>query len=366
MRVGILVPSIGNFGNKGFYNLQEIGLAKALDTYCEKVRVWRLTAKTEEEILEDVKGCKNTIITFLPSKQIGTNGFVDFSELDKNIDVLICFSDTQLAIPSIYKWCLNNGIRFIPYIGVIESHSTNKFKQVFIDIIFRRNLNVYKNSCCLVKTPTVGNKLINHGVKNITITPVGLDKDLLFNEYASYDIEKLKNEFGYSAENKVILFIGRLIEEKQPLRMIEIFSDITKLDDGYRLLMVGNGELKSNVITAIDTFKIKNKVQLIDQIPNSEVWKLYRMSDVFVNLNQQEIFGMAILEAMYYACKVVAWKAPGPSLIVENGKSGWIVESNQETIEKIKDVTYLGDEAHNRVINKFMWDSTAKEICSLL
>lgn len=34
---------------------------------------------------------------------------------------------------------------------------------------------------------------------------------------------------------------------------------------------------------------------------------------------------MAILEAMYYGCKVVAWDAPGPNLIIENGKSGWLV-----------------------------------------
>ena len=31
MRIGLLITSIGNFGQKGFYNAQEIGLAKELD-----------------------------------------------------------------------------------------------------------------------------------------------------------------------------------------------------------------------------------------------------------------------------------------------------------------------------------------------
>ncbi len=31
MRVGLLVTSIGNFGQRGFYNAQEIGLVKEMD-----------------------------------------------------------------------------------------------------------------------------------------------------------------------------------------------------------------------------------------------------------------------------------------------------------------------------------------------
>lgn len=41
-----------------------------------------------------------------------------------------------------------------------------------------------------------------------------------------------------------------------------------------------------------------------------------------INLNQQEILGMAILDAMDYSCIVVASKAPEPKLVVENGKYG--------------------------------------------
>ena len=39
MKVGILITSISNFGQKGFYNAQEIGLAKAMAKSCEAVEV---------------------------------------------------------------------------------------------------------------------------------------------------------------------------------------------------------------------------------------------------------------------------------------------------------------------------------------
>lgn len=40
-----------------------------------------------------------------------------------------------------------------------------------------------------------------------------------------------------------------------------------------------------------------------------------------INLNQQEIFEMAILEAMDYSCIVVASKSPEAKLIVKMGNS---------------------------------------------
>ena len=75
---------------------------------------------------------------------------------------------------------------------------------------------------------------------------------------------------------------------------------------------------------------------------------------------------MAILEAMYYGCRVVAWNAPGPDSMIENGVSGWIVENNQQVIEKIEDVTPIGKAAHNRIMDEFLWESTAAKIYPVL
>ena len=56
MRIGILVLSVGPFGNKGFYNLQEVGLAKALDRYCEEVKVYKAVPKRERAMIEPIEG----------------------------------------------------------------------------------------------------------------------------------------------------------------------------------------------------------------------------------------------------------------------------------------------------------------------
>ena len=80
------------------------------------------------------------------------------------------------------------------------------------------------------------------------------------------------------------------------------------------------------------------------------------------NLNRQEIFGMAILEAMYYGCKVVAWHAPGPDFIIEDGVSGCLVNDDRELINKVFDEQDFSQSAHRRICDKFTWESTARTI----
>lgn len=366
MKLGILVLSIGSFGKKGFYNLQEIGLAKAIDNLGYEVKVYKLVTNAFEEREELIEGTKRATIRYMYSKSIGTNGVPNMDLIDSNIDALICFSDTQLMVKKVYSWTKKNNILLFPYIGVVESHSNNILNKILMNFLFRRNIQVYKKCNCFVKTPTVKRDLEKMRVHGTTVIPVGLDLDLLHQNYKDSSVEELKIQYGFSKDDKILLYIGRLSEEKQPLRMIDIFAEIRKHDNTYQLLMIGTGELKEEVNDRISRLGVHSAVQQIEAIPNRDIWKLYCFADSFVNLNQQEIFGMAILEAMYYGCKVVAWEAPGPNLIIENGKSGWLVNSNDTVIKKIIDSKDVGNNAHRRVVSEFTWENSAQKMISII
>ena len=163
MRIGILVLSVGSSGQRKFYNLQEIGLAKALDAYCEKVRVWRLVPHGEDACSEKIAGYKNVTIEFLPSRCSGTNGFMDCSKLDRDLDALICFADTQVTVPMIYRWAKRNKVLFLPYIGVAQSHST------------KENLLVTTLLVCLPCRPTVS--ILQQFLKGVDAVPTVLTVD---------------------------------------------------------------------------------------------------------------------------------------------------------------------------------------------
>lgn len=79
--------------------------------------------------------------------------------------------------------------------------------------------------------------------------------------------------------------------------MISLFN---KLDEHNYLLMVGTGALLEQTKQQINLLGLQNRVKIIERIPNKDIWELYCLSDVFVNLNYTEIWGMVLLEAMYY------------------------------------------------------------------
>lgn len=361
MKLGLLITSVSNFGIKGFYNAQEIGLAKSLSEYAEKVEVYKLVEQNSKEENYSLDGYENVNVHLLPSKHFGINGFPNVELFSKDLDCIIHFSDTQFSVPMVYKWAKKNNIAYIPYIGVLESHSTSALKKIITNFMFKRNISIYKKLSCFVKTPTVAQQLKSLGVKNVSIMPVGLDLELLHVDYNKVDRCDLVEKYGYHQDDKILLFIGRLIDEKEPLLMLEILNQLHSGNSAYKLLMVGTGPLENEVKNYIKSNALEGSVNMIPKIPNSEIWELYRLADCFVNLNKQEIFGMAILEALFYDCKVVAWKAPGPDLIIAEGV-GVVADDTESIIRGIQKSHIDTDIAHSHIINNYTWKVTGNKM----
>ena len=74
MKIGILLTNIGNFSKYGFYNAQEIGLAKALDHLGEQVIIYKAAAKETEAETIPLPGCSHTLLHLIPVSKIGKHG----------------------------------------------------------------------------------------------------------------------------------------------------------------------------------------------------------------------------------------------------------------------------------------------------
>ena len=105
---------------------------------------------------------------------------------------------------------------------------------------------------------------------------------------------------------------------------------------------------------------IYSNILFVGKIPNEKVHAYYEVADYVINFNPNEIFGMAILEAMYHNVTVVARHAPGPDCIIENGESGFLCNS----VEEMAQIIHSGKKVQNarkRIIEYFTWESTAKK-----
>lgn len=366
LTIGILDTTVGTVQGGKYYNTQEIGLAKALSVYVKFIWVYKVYVGKGKALTETPVGYDNVCIKYIPVRALGQNGMLPCEKLDKECKTLIYFSDTQTILPRVYRWCKKNDIILMPYIGVTKSHSENRIKKWLVDLLFMRSLKVYRKCKCLTKTERVRDELYQRGVNHIEIAHVGLDTTLCNEEYQKTDKNELRGKYGFTERDKIVLFVGRFCQEKRPIDMVVIFARIYERNPEYKLLMIGNGELFGNTQELITKKGLKQAVRLITQVPNDKMWEIYSMSDYYINLNKQEIFGMALLEAMYYGCLVIAHSAPGPDAIIENGVSGWIVEEDDDIISHLEENNVMRVSAKHRVMEHFTWEKTAETVMEVV
>lgn len=344
----------GKSGSKGFYNSQEIGLAKAMRKLGYRCVVFYpdiYNAVVSEDIV-----CNGIKIINVPAKNIGNHSKFNWNILKEyNVDVAEIESDNQIFAPELLNFCDKNEILAFSYIGITNTDSKNGFKQSLMKFLFRKNVNIYRQHMNFAKTEKAKQELNNWGIDRVAVAPVGLDISIIPEVKRTRD--EIREEHEIPVDDKVIIFVGRLDEYKRPEFMLDL---INSLPEKFYGIIIGDGEKTESIDAKINQLKLNRRIKHIKRIPNEEMHQYYKMADYFVNFNDHEIFGMSILEAMYQGCNVIAFHAPGPDEIIENKKNGFLVNS----LDEMKALIMSGhcassDYIKRRVKDYFTWTTTA-------
>lgn len=114
----------------------------------------------------------------------------------------------------------------------------------------------------------------------------------------TYDPDKRKQmrcRIGAGKETIIIGNVGRLVEEKNPLFLIDILTELKKLNKNVRLVFVGDGPLKKDAEQYAITVGAEKGVIFTGQVNNPQDW--YQIFDAFVMPSEYEGFPFAGVEA---------------------------------------------------------------------
>lgn len=162
-----------------------------------------------------------------------------------------------------------------------------------------------------------------------------------------------------SLDTKIVLNVGRLTGDKQQALLLKIWADIQN-KNGWKLLIVGDGEEQGHLEKLIKEYKIEKSVQLLPA--RRDIQSIYKYASLFVFTSRSEGFGMVLIEAMSFGIPCISFDCPsGPKDIIKNGCNGYLIENeNIESFKKVLESTIdlptdrlkvLGDNAFETVLN---------------
>lgn len=356
MHIGYIHLDYGEW-QSGSYNVQEIGLGKAMVQLGHSFTIVYWVSKNDERCGKTVKIQDGIYKVYLSYKWRCVHHIIpDMKKLmHLHLDVLHLQCDNLVGVPFAVSYCLDHQIPHYCYVGTLHSSSKKSVSRMIVDIITYRNYFYLRKTKVFAKTLAVVEELHRHGVKSASFAPVGLDTDVIPTENRSK--LQIKSDLKIPVDKKIIVCICALRHDKHPLDLLDLAE---LLSDNFYIVHIGSAwtaekEYKERLAKGGNL----EKVHYIGTIPNKKVHAYYEIADYVVNFNPNEIFGMAILEAMYHGCTVVARHAPGPDCIIENGKSGFLCNSVVEMADIIKNNSHA-ECAEKCIENNFLWISTAK------
>ena len=186
----------------------------------------------------------------------------------------------------------------------------------------------------------------------------GLERDYEFRRKFAMDNEK------------IILFMGRLVYEKGVQHLI---AAMPKILEGYhdaKLVIAGKGGMIDQLKAQVNALGISEKVYFAGYMNGKDVGKMYKAADVSVFPSTYEPFGIVALEAMLAEIPIVVSDIGGLNEIVEHRETG--MKSYAGNPNSIADsiLTLLYDKqlcanvirkAKNKVRNEYNWNKIAQD-----
>lgn len=173
--------------------------------------------------------------------------------------------------------------------------------------------------------------------KNIHIIPTGIEVDRFFEENISKEeVQNLRKRLDLSKKDFVILFVGRLAEEKNVEFLINSQKNLNKKYKNIKLIIVGDGPDKEKYEKLSNSLGLSNNIIFTGKAAWGDMPYYYHVSDVFATASKTETQGLTIIEAMASQVVPVCMRDEAFQSMVTEELNGLFFVTNEEYETEIK------------------------------
>lgn len=201
----------------------------------------------------------------------------------------------------------------------------------------------------------------------IIVIPNGVDVE----RFAAAEPADLSS-FQIPPDARVVLSVGRLDEQKNPLGLLHSFARMADVHPQAHLLFVGHGPLESALTAAVAELNLKSRVHVAGW--QADIPGIMRACDLFVLASRWEGMPNVLLEAGAAGIPVISTRVEGADEIITSRESGVLVGiSSQDELaaamsECLSDplsAKNLAARLQSIVSQQFTWESAARSYSAL-
>jgi glycosyltransferase involved in cell wall biosynthesis len=266
----------------------------------------------------------------------------DFKELKKKLNEYdVVYSKNELLEAFILKFFLRYkkippvvfGCHTPIYYPVADSLQSKMHNVLYNGLVYRwlaSGVNAFH------VTNTHDEKLFKHLFPRRTVYKIYNAFDLF---QFIRNVKQYLYPFSWDGSKYQILWIARLTEQKGVSSLIRIIEKINATDLREKVIfnIVGNGEFENE----IDKLRKKwNNVNWFGYVEYRFLPNIYSQNNLYICTSKWEAFGLSVLEAQAIGMPAISFNIPGPQDIIQNGKSGFLVTSEEEFCRKMMEIVH--------------------------
>ncbi|MBI4831761.1 MAG: glycosyltransferase family 4 protein [Candidatus Lindowbacteria bacterium] len=188
-------------------------------------------------------------------------------------------------------------------------------------------------------------KLIGMGVPTERIYNIGFMDD--YARFWNAGGERIRKQFLTNGFDRVVLFVGRLVKQKNVPNLIEAMKIVSNACGSALLLIIGAGEEGDRLRKQVDRLGISDRVVFVGPVEYSELPDYFAACDIFVLPSLYEGNAMVVKEASAAGRPTVSTNVSGAYDTIISGVTGYVVESDNPDLlaEKLIELSRSPDRA---------------------
>lgn len=203
----------------------------------------------------------------------------------------------------------------------------------------------------VVPTKKVDKVIKGYGVKtNMFIVPTGIDLSRFKKKALVEEKKSILQELNLSEEDNIIIYIGRIAEEKNIEEIMEYFAAARVRIEKLKLVIVGGGPYLEILREKASKLNLQPDIRFVGMVPPEEIYKYYQIGQVFATASTSETQGLTYIEALASSLPVVCRYDSCVDGLIVNNETGFTYTNAQEFTSYMTRIFY-DNELRQRLIS---------------